>query len=43
MMTNRKGVESEKGELELISPAARFYCEPEIEFTTEIMLIKARI
>ena len=34
------GVESEKGELELISTAAKFYCEPEIEFTTEIMLIK---
>lgn len=34
------GVESEKGELELITTAARFYCEPEIEFTTEIMLIK---
>lgn len=35
-----KGVESEKGELELISTAARFYCEPEIEFTTEIILYK---
>ncbi len=35
-----KGVESEKGELELISTAAKFYCEPEIEFTTEILLIK---
>lgn len=34
------GVESEKGELELISTAAKFYCEPEIEFTTEIMLIR---
>lgn len=34
------GVESEKGELELISTAAKFYCEPEVEFTTEIMLIK---
>src|SRR4030095_4931099 len=34
------GVESEKGELELISTAAKFYCEPEIEFSTEIMLIK---
>ncbi|MCB0725922.1 MAG: ATP-binding protein [Ignavibacteriae bacterium] len=37
-----KGVESEKGELELISTAARFYCEPEIEFTTEIMLYKSK-
>ena len=35
-----RGVESEKGELELISTAAGFYCEPEIEFTTEMMLIK---
>ncbi len=34
------GVESEKGELELITTAAKFYCEPEIEFTTEILLIK---
>lgn len=34
------GVESEKGELELISTAAKFYCEPEVEFTTDIMLIK---
>lgn len=35
-----RGVESEKGELELISTAAGFYCEPEIEFTTEIMLLR---
>ena len=35
-----RGVESEKGELELISTAAGFYCEPEVEFTTEIMLLK---
>lgn len=34
------GVESEKSELELISTAAKFYCEPEVEFSTEIMLIK---
>ncbi len=34
------GVESEKGELELISTAAKFYCEPEVEYSTEIMLIK---
>jgi predicted HTH transcriptional regulator len=39
---NRKivGVESEKGELELIKTAARFYCEPEIEYTSEIVCIK---
>jgi len=37
-----KGVESEKGELELISTAARFYCEPEIEFSTEILLYKSK-
>ena len=30
------GVESEKGEIELISMAAKFFCEPEIKFTTEI-------
>lgn len=35
-----KGVESEKGELELISTAAKFYSEPEIEFTAEIMLLR---
>lgn len=34
------GVESEKGELELISTAAKFYCEPEIEFNTDIMLLR---
>jgi len=36
------GVESEKGELELIRTAAKFYCEPEIEFDTEILLLKKR-
>lgn len=36
------GVESEKGELELITTAAKFYCEPEVEFTTDIMLIKRK-
>lgn len=30
------GVESEKGEIELIDLAARFYCEPEIKYFTEI-------
>lgn len=34
------GVESEKGELELISTAAKFYSEPEIDFTAEILLLK---
>ncbi|MEO6693610.1 MAG: ATP-binding protein [Ignavibacteria bacterium] len=36
------GVESEKGELELIRTAAKFYCEPEVEFDTEIMLLKKK-
>ncbi len=30
------GVESEKGEAELIDMAARFYCEPEIKYSIEI-------
>ena len=34
------GVESEKGELELINTAARFFCEPEIIYDTEIVSIK---
>ncbi len=36
------GVESEKGELELIATAAKFYCEPEVEFHTDIMLLKRK-
>jgi predicted HTH transcriptional regulator len=36
------GVESEKGELELITTAAKFYCEPEIDFDTDIMLLKRK-
>ncbi|HMS63633.1 MAG TPA: ATP-binding protein [Ignavibacteria bacterium] len=36
------GVESEKGELELISTAAKFNCEPEINFTANIMLLKGK-
>lgn len=36
------GVESEKGELELITTAAKFYCEPEVEFHTDIMLLKRK-
>ncbi|MBN1632650.1 MAG: putative DNA binding domain-containing protein [Ignavibacteria bacterium] len=34
------GVESEKGELELIDTAAKFYCEPEVGYHYEIMEIK---
>ena len=34
------GVESEKSEIELINTAAKFYCEPEIDFSLEIMFIK---
>jgi predicted HTH transcriptional regulator len=34
------GVESEKGEMELIDTAARFYCEPEINYDYEIISIK---
>ncbi|MCX6161632.1 MAG: ATP-binding protein [Ignavibacteriae bacterium] len=39
---NRKivGIESEKSELELIDTAARFFCEPEIHYRTEIVPIK---
>ncbi len=36
------GVESEKGEIELISTAARFYCEPELEFEWEVLLFKGK-
>ena len=36
------GVESEKGELELINTVAKFYCEPEIEFDFEIICIKQK-
>ena len=34
------GVESEKEELELINTAAKFYCDPEIEYNTEILCLK---
>ncbi|CAN5439484.1 ATP-binding protein [soil metagenome] len=34
------GIESEKEEFELVNTAAKFYCEPEIEFTTDIICIK---
>ena len=33
------GVESEKGEIELIDMAAKFYCEPEIKYSFEILNI----
>ena len=33
------GVESEKGEIEYIDLAARFYCEPELKYSVEIMHI----
>lgn len=33
------GVESEKGEIELIDMSAKFYCEPEIKYTAEIVHI----
>ena len=33
------GVESEKGEIEYIDLAARFFCEPELSFTIDIMHI----
>lgn len=36
------GVESEKGELELINTVAEFYCEPAIEFQYEIICIKQK-
>jgi predicted HTH transcriptional regulator len=33
------GVESEKGEIELIDMAAKFFCEPEIKYSPEIIHI----
>jgi len=33
------GVESEKGEIELIDMAAKFYCEPEVKYNSEIIHI----
>jgi predicted HTH transcriptional regulator len=33
------GVESEKGEIEYIDLAARFYCEPELQYTVDILHI----
>jgi len=34
------GIESEKSELELIDTAAKFYCEPEVDYKTEIVPIR---
>ncbi len=36
------GVESEKSELDLIDTAAKFYCEPEVDYRTEIVPIKSK-
>jgi len=36
------GVESEKEEMELISTAGKFYCEPEINFTSDIVYLKGK-
>jgi predicted HTH transcriptional regulator len=33
------GVESEKGEIELIDMAAKFFCKPEVEYKTDILPI----
>jgi predicted HTH transcriptional regulator len=33
------GVESEKGEIELIDMAAKFFCQPEIKYNIEILPI----
>jgi predicted HTH transcriptional regulator len=33
------GVESEKGEIELVDMAARFYCEPPVKYNSEIIHI----
>jgi len=33
------GVDSEKGEIELVSLAARFFCEPPVKYNTEIVHI----
>lgn len=36
------GVDSEKSELDLIDTAARFFCEPEIYFTTKIIPVNEK-
>jgi len=36
------GVESEKSELDLIDTASKFYCEPEVKYTTEIIPFKTK-
>lgn len=37
-----EGVQSEKEELELIDTAARFFCEPEIDYLYEVVSIKKK-
>jgi predicted HTH transcriptional regulator len=36
------GVDSEKSELDLIDTAARFFCEPEVIYNTEVVPIKSK-
>lgn len=36
------GVQSEKGELELIDFAARFFCSPEVDYSYEVISIKRK-
>ncbi len=36
------GVQSEKGELELIDLAARFFCSPQVEYSYEVVSIKRK-
>jgi predicted HTH transcriptional regulator len=36
------GVESEKAELDLIDTAARFYCDPEVKYKTDVVPIKTK-
>lgn len=36
------GVESEKSELDLIDTAAKFFCEPEVDYRTDIVPIKSK-
>ena len=36
------GVQSEKGELELIDTSARFYCDPEVDYEYEVVSIKKK-
>jgi predicted HTH transcriptional regulator len=36
------GISSEKSEIELIDTAAKFYCEPEVQYTYEIISMKKK-